>query len=80
MDPLLCLIPGSFVHLLLLLVLTTGIPLSKGTARVHLSQHASLSQKLSAGLCPKNIAVEIAHKSPAKLENIYGICPQHFII
>ena len=53
MDPLLCLIPGSFGHLLPLLVLATGSPLAKRTAKVHLSQHGPLSSKLSAGACAK---------------------------
>lgn len=53
MNPLLCLIPGSFVHLLFLLVLATGIPLSKRTAKVHLSYHGSLSHELKAGPCLK---------------------------
>ena len=53
MDPLLCSIPGSLVHLLPLPVLAAGTALSKRTAKVHLSEHGSLSYKLKAGLCPK---------------------------
>lgn len=60
MDPLLGLIPGSCVHLLLLLVLATGIPLSKRTAKVHLSQHGSLPSKLNAVPCPKTQLLKLS--------------------
>lgn len=70
MDPLLCLIPGSFVHLLPLLVLAAGRPLSEGTAKVHLSQCGPLSSKLSAG--PR--AQTWLLKLPARLLLSWKIC------
>lgn len=48
---LLSLMPKSFVHLLFLLVVATGIPLS--TVKVPMSQQGLLSPKLNAGQCPK---------------------------